>query len=85
MQSSGRKKSRVDVVWSNMRGKVIEVINEIVREDGGTAIANADEIFKYRTAAAKRVFESLTMDEKLNIEQKIKEGTDVIPESVKTQ
>jgi len=78
-----RKKSRVDVVWMNMKEKVIEEINVMVREDGGEGDATAEEIFKYRTTAAKRVFEGLSVDDKSVIMKNIEDGGDNVPIDIK--
>ena len=78
-----RKKSRVDVVWMFMKEKVMEEINAMVREDGGDEEATAEEIFKYRTTAAKRVFESLSVDDQSLIQKRIQEGGDNVPVNVK--
>ena len=66
-----------------MKEKVMEEINAMVREDGGDEEATAEEIFKYRTTAAKRVFESLSVDDQSLIQKRIQEGGDNVPVNVK--
>jgi len=66
-----------------MKEKVMEEINAMVKEDGGEGEATAVEIFRYRTSAAKRVFESLSMDDQSIIKKKIEDGGDNVPVNIK--
>jgi len=80
---NGRKKSRIDVVWMTMKGRVKDEINAMVKEAGGTHEATEDDIFKYRTAATKRVFLDLTLDEQADILKKVVMDDVVVPDEIK--
>lgn len=66
-----------------MKEKVIEEINAMVTEDGGEGDATAEQIFKYRTSAAKKVFEGLSVDDQSVILKKIDDGGDNVPIDIK--
>jgi hypothetical protein len=68
-----------------MKERVEEEINVILKEEGYTGEATTDLVFKHRTAAAKRVFDSLGVDDKAIILKKIEEGCDVVPTYIKQQ
>ena len=78
-----RKKSRLDIVWMEMKDKVKDEILVMMREEGITSEATAEDIFKRRTAAAKRVFLSLSQDDQAAIQKKIDDRTDVVPDEIK--
>ncbi|KAF8816594.1 hypothetical protein BYT27DRAFT_7248032 [Phlegmacium glaucopus] len=73
------KKSQIDIVWREMEDKVVEVVNAMVAEDGRTEPATQDEIFKYRTAAARKVLDNLSADKKALIDKKRETGNDPVP------
>jgi hypothetical protein len=75
----------VDVVWHEKQERVREVIKDIIEESGGTRELTHEDIFKFRTAAASKVYQSLSEDEKAAIQKKIDEKGDVIPNEVKQQ
>jgi hypothetical protein len=81
---TGRKKSRVDVVWRDLEDRVRKEISAILLiEDGKTGVATAAETFRYRTAAARNVYEMLTEDEKAAVQEKIaKGGVDTNPPDI---
>ena len=85
MCQTSRKKSKLDVVWMDMKDKVKDVVNEIMKEKGGTKEATSNEIFRNRTCVAHRVYNELTMDEKSAIDKKIMDGTDSIPHEIQQQ
>lgn len=63
-----------------MKVRVLEQVRIIV---GETREASADQIFKYRTTAARQVYDSLTPDEKVGIQHKIENlSHDPIPAEV---
>lgn len=65
-----------------MQETVIEKINAIVREGGEKSEASTKDIFKYRTAAAKEVFLSLSPDEQAIMLKKIEDGGYSVPVDV---
>lgn len=66
-----------------MQGKVVEVVNDMLKEQGVTDEATQAEILKYRTAAAKRVYLNLTADEQAAILKQIERREDIVPPEVK--
>jgi hypothetical protein len=69
----------------DMKETVKDEINVMVKEAGGTHPPTDEDIFKYRTAAAKRVFLSLSLDKQAEILRKIEEGGDIVPNDIKQQ
>jgi len=68
-----------------MKERVEEEINVILKEEGYTGEVTPDIVFKHRTAAAKRVFDNLGVDDQAMIMKKIEEGGDVVPLYIKQQ
>jgi hypothetical protein len=66
-----------------MRERVEEEINIILSEEGYTGKPTQDMIFKHRTAAAKRVYDSLDRDDQAIILKKTEEASDVVPPHIK--
>jgi hypothetical protein len=66
-----------------MKDKVKDEILAMMREEGITSEATAEDIFKRRTAAAKRVFLSLSPDDQAAVQKKIDDRTDVVPDEIK--
>lgn len=63
-----------------MKARVLEQVRLIV---GGIREPSADDIFKYRTTAARHVYDSLTPHEKGDIQHKIENVSgDPIPAEV---
>lgn len=66
-----------------MKDMVKEEISAMMREEGITTEPTAEDIFKRRTAAAKRVFLSLSPDDQASVQKKIVNRTDVVPDEIK--
>ena len=45
MCQTSQKKSKLNVVWTDMKDKVKDVVNEIMKEKGGTKEATSNELF----------------------------------------
>ena len=78
-----RKKSRLDVIWMDMKEKVKSEISAMMEEEGLTSELTADDIFRRRTAAAKRVYQMLSPDDQAAVQKKIDNRTDVVPDEIK--
>jgi hypothetical protein len=72
----------VDVVWRELKERVLNEIRAMVNKDGERE-ATAADIFQYRTTAARTVYDTLSEDEKAVIHEKIaKGGVDVNPPDI---
>lgn len=64
-------------------------IEDMVRVDSegrsDVITITSDEIFKHRTAAAKRVLLALTPDDRASINKIIEDGEDIVPTAIKQQ
>ena len=78
-----RKKSRLDIIWMEMKERVKKEIFAMMKEEGLTSEPTADDIFRRRTAAAKRVYLSLSPDDQAAVQMKIDNKTDVVPDEIK--
>jgi hypothetical protein len=52
-------------------------------ENGGTGETTDQVVFKYRTAAAKKVFQRMSEDDQAKIYQTIEDDIDIIPPELK--
>jgi hypothetical protein len=77
-----RKKSKVDVVWEVMKPTVVAKINEMTQEDEGRNATDVD-LFNRRTTACSQVYHGLSLDQKADIDIKVKEGYDEVPVDIK--
>jgi hypothetical protein len=78
-----RKKSRLDIIWMEMKEKVKDEIYAMMKEEGLSSELTAADIFKRRTTAAKRVYQSLSPDDQAAVQKKIDDRTDVVPDEIK--
>lgn len=62
---------------------MVEAVNDILMEQGVTEEATQTDIFRYRTAAARRVYLGLSTDEQAAILKMIEEREDIVPPEVK--
>jgi hypothetical protein len=75
-----RKKSRLNIIWMEMKERVKNEIIVMMKEEGLTSDLTAKDIFKHQTAAAKQVFLSLSPDDQAVIQKKIDNRTDIVPD-----
>jgi hypothetical protein len=73
----------VDVVWWDMKAKVLEEIKRIFLEGGGSGEPTQEYVFKHRTTAAKQVYLGLGVEEQGKIMEMIDKGGDIVPDDVK--
>lgn len=68
-----------------MKDRVLEEIDQMVKEKHGTDKADKEQIFSLRTTAAKNVFLRLSADEQAAIERRAKAGGDPVPIEIQQQ
>lgn len=70
-------------MWWDMQAKVLEEINRMFLEGGGSGEPTQDFVFKHRTTAAKQVYLGLGVEEQGRILDMIDKGGEIIPDDVK--
>ena len=80
-----RKKSRIDVTWMTMKDRILNEVNLMIREAGGTEEPTHREHFKYQTPTANRVLCKLYTDELAKIDRIIETGDVTIPKVIQQQ
>ena len=66
-----------------MKERVKDEISAMMREEGITSEPTAEDIFKRRTTAAKRVYLSLSPDDQASIQNRIDDNSHVVPDEIK--